>query len=846
MKIKSRVVFLLASLLLGVPLQASPESLPPLINGQPPQTLDALWGNYDPRKEPLEIEVLKEWEQDGVVARIIRYQVGTFKGVVSKIAGFYCFPKGASKLPGLLQLHGGGQSASLDCVIADAKNGYASLSLNWGGNKMSLPKTIAESGVWGGPQTDWGALDATHPPQRSKMNHFAGGISPDEFTLDPFVSPRNSNWFIVLIAARRGLTFLQQQPEVDPVRLGVYGHSMGGKLTTNLAGIDRRVKAAVPSCGGCGEIDLSQTDLPGCLKTTVTPLERACISDNVYIPRITCPTLWLSPTNDFNATIDNMAWNWRNMPDSQLRLSITPHRNHTHDDAHILTKHLWFEQHLKQAFTFPQTPQLTLLTTAKDGVPVLTVTADASRPVKSVDIYYSVDPHPTTRFWRDTKAVKKGNQWTAAAPIMSLEQPLFAYADVTYDTPEAYRQLAQTPGCKNSEVLALSSRLLSASPAQWKAAGMRATDQPERLIDAGDRGWHDWYRSNWDHAPLWVARTAKLKDPKWRGPNGSKLVFEIKTATDNTLVVVIGNNGRGVYGKKTPTSDYVATKELKGSPDWQTVSVSLTDLVGNDPTATAPLADWQTVTDLQISPSYNGGAKGKVHFNGKAWLEPREIRNLHWEGGQYSGVQAVGAGLSAADHQRQFNDEIKKSLEQEKLDRSPQTTMLHPRLAAILKNNPLINARGNPVHVDRLLSKKYIFVYFSGYYCHPCHILTPRLIAFYKEQIKDGDFEFLFCDDFDRNKETMDKYMREARMPWPCLLYNDPAVAGLQALIGKAHMVPLLYLLDQNDEIIAKPTNDGTDHESWFPINKWMSLHGHAPTHWGFWDEYHKKFPEKK
>jgi hypothetical protein len=289
--------------------------------------------------------------------------------------------------------------------------------------------------------------------------------------------------------------------------------------------------------------------------------------------------------------------------------------------------------------------------------------------VKSVDIYYSVDPHPTTRFWRDAKAVKQGNQWSAAAPLMSLEQPLFAYADVTYDTPEVYRKIAQSPGSGNSPVFAISSRVLSAGPAQWKASGVRATDKPERLIDAGDRGWHDWYTSNWGHPPLWAANTAKLKDPKWRGPNGGKLVFEIKTEIDNNLAVVIGNNGWGVFGNKSITSDYVATKELKGSPEWQTVTVSLADLVGNDPKATAPLADWQTVTDLRITPSYSGGAKGLVNVKGKAWQGPREIRNLHWEGGEYVGVQAVGAGLSAADHQRQFNDAIKKSLEQEKLDR---------------------------------------------------------------------------------------------------------------------------------------------------------------------------------
>ncbi|MFZ4775448.1 MAG: thioredoxin-like domain-containing protein [Terrimicrobiaceae bacterium] len=173
------------------------------------------------------------------------------------------------------------------------------------------------------------------------------------------------------------------------------------------------------------------------------------------------------------------------------------------------------------------------------------------------------------------------------------------------------------------------------------------------------------------------------------------------------------------------------------------------------------------------------------------------------------------------------------------------TTLFHPRLANILKNNPLIDASGNPVQVDRLLSKKYIFVYFSGYYCHPCRVLTPHLIAFYREEIKNGDFEFLFCDDFDVKKEAMDKYMREAMMPWPCLLYNDPAVPGLQALVGKhPGGVPYLYLLDQNDELIAIPTNAGTDHQSWFSINKWLSLHDRPPIHWNFMENYQREFPD--
>lgn len=45
------------------------------------------------------------------------------------------------------------------------------------------------------------------------------------------------------LGARRALTFLEQQPEVNAEKLGVYGHFMGGKLTVMTAAADDRVKA---------------------------------------------------------------------------------------------------------------------------------------------------------------------------------------------------------------------------------------------------------------------------------------------------------------------------------------------------------------------------------------------------------------------------------------------------------------------------------------------------------------------------------------------------------------------------------------------------------------------------
>ena len=626
-----------------------------------PQNVQELWADYEAldKSTPLEVEVLKEWEQDAIVCRIVRYQVGIFKGSPSRVAAFYAFPKGGSNLPALIQIHGGGQSASLNSVVTYAKRGYASVSLNWGGNAMNLG-----SENWSGPQTDWGKLDATHPPQRNKSNHFAGPLTPDEFTLDAVESPRNSNWYLVLIAARRAITFLEQQPEVDTSRIGAHGHSMGGKLTTNLAGIDKRIKAAVPSCGGSGDLALEQNEVPGGKKDKLDPMKLACVSDNAYIPLITCPILWLSPTNDFHGHIDNMAWNWRNVPDDIVRFSISPHLNHRHTNENALTEYLWFEQHLKGAdFKMPESPKVSFDLKSSNGVPQFIVTPDESQSVKRVDVFYSIDPHALTRFWRDAKASQVGEEWKADCPVMTLDQPIFAFANVMYETPAPYRSGPQTPGVSTSDTYVISSRVLWANPEELKSSGIKATDHPDRLIDDGTRGWHDWYLLNWGHPPLWSANTRKLKDAKWRGPDGATLSFEVNCETDNQLVLTFDCNAWGAFPGQ-PGGSYNVVKELKGSPEWQRVTVKCDELTATDPKLTAPIANWQTVTELTISPTGTVVRDGvKVAVPGKAWQGPREIRNLRWEGGQYTGQGAADSALNPDAFNKNFDNAIKKSLE---------------------------------------------------------------------------------------------------------------------------------------------------------------------------------------
>ncbi len=240
------------------------ETLPPLIEGKAPQTLDELLNGFDPRLEPLDIEVLHAWEEDEIVLMVLRYRVGVFKGKKAMVAAVFGYPKDGKELPGLVQIHGGGQYADYNAVLTNAKRGYATISISWAGRISAPDYRVSPNEVqlfWDGKKddsaykvtTDWGALDGYHAPSRNPKNVFPG-IPTGEWTLDgEIASPRNNSWFLCAMAARRALTLLEKNPKVNPEKLGVYGHSMGGKLTVLTSGSDERVKAAAPSCGGISD-----------------------------------------------------------------------------------------------------------------------------------------------------------------------------------------------------------------------------------------------------------------------------------------------------------------------------------------------------------------------------------------------------------------------------------------------------------------------------------------------------------------------------------------------------------------------------------------------------------------
>ena len=458
-----------------------------------PQSVASLWADFDPRKDPLEVEVIREWKEDGGVFRHVRYFIGSFKGKPARMAAVYGYPDSAKeKLPAVMHIHGGGQRGSVSEVKLLVARGYAALSVNWGGSGGKAPFNSCEKAEPGDPNTDWGAVD---PSQLNVQGYSTMRPGPGQFFEDR-EHPKNNNWYLLTLGCRRGLTFLEQQPEVDPQRLGVHGYSMGGHLTMYVAGTDRRVKAAVPAVGGAGwrwqDHEFIGGRARGDRVQDDVDLFRRTLSFESYAPLIQCPVLHRSATNDFHGWMDDVYRTNALIQNQPTRFSWVPHLNHRLTPEVAITMPLWFDQHLKGGPALPETLQSELRLKSNDEVPLLRVRPDAKTlPVARVEIFYSTDPDPRARFWRSAEVHHESEGYIAHLPIHTHDLPLFAFANVYHTLPKP-ESLAQMPGnAKPITEICLSSLLHSHSADEVKQANPKLTAKPSTLIDDFTHGTRD-------------------------------------------------------------------------------------------------------------------------------------------------------------------------------------------------------------------------------------------------------------------------------------------------------------------------------------------------------------------
>jgi len=565
-----------------------------------------LWHGVDPRREPLETDPVRKWTEDGLQLEQLYFTGETWQGQKTRIYAIQGAPVGGQRLPGILHIHGGGQTASLDWVRFWAKRGYVCASFDFCGDWRKQAPDRQEF-------TKWGKV----PGDMATNN----GMSVQG-------DPRENSWFHWALTARRALTLLEQHPQVDRDRLGIFGISVGGSLTWLVAGTDGRVKAAAPIYG-CGWNTYVRPD-----QVAADPVDQATrawrelLSSESYAPLVKCPVLFLNATNDFHGNMDRSFATLAMVPTAEKRHVYTPRYNHHIEPSEGADLSLWMDRHLKGVGgPWPQTPRVALQ--GGQERPEIHMVPDQSTFVRQVQIYYALsNVWPQSRFWRSTSTRRREDGvFVADAPFIAADDVIHAFANVTY-----------------ASGVRLSSSLIKVVARDLP--GVKPTLTWEPVIDDMSDG------EDWRYGPAYTDPTSDASYfVTWQGPTGEK-GFTLNPALwgGGEIAFDIGTHKIGDpqwrgQGRETLLLDYDAGRPLKGltikaiQRDWQPTRqeyVFIPGLPRDKGDSDRP--DWFTI---RISPDELKGPKGNSLPN---WREvncltligtakanrPPVFRNLRW------------------------------------------------------------------------------------------------------------------------------------------------------------------------------------------------------------------------
>ncbi len=304
------------------------------------------------------------------------------------VFAYYAVPEGRrERVPAIVLVHGGGGRAFPQWATMWAQRGYAALA-------MDLSRC-------GPGMSDRGAFYAV-----------AEGV--EESWVHPAVA-----------AVIRGVSFLRAQPEVDGERVGITGISWGGYLTCIVAGLDDRLRVAMPvyGCGFLHENSVWKPMLDG-MPAALRARWVSAFEPSMYLGRAAMPMLWISGTNDANYPLDSLGRSYR-LPSGPRVLRITVNMPHGHAAGWEPVELCAFaDQHLRGGTPLPQVGPV-----ERDGAGLVRARLQSEVPVVGAALHHTADgiawPH---RRWQ-TVAAAVGDGFVEAR--LPGERPLAHFMTVT-------------------------------------------------------------------------------------------------------------------------------------------------------------------------------------------------------------------------------------------------------------------------------------------------------------------------------------------------------------------------------------------------------------------------------
>ena len=226
-------------------------------------------------------------------------------------------------------------------------------------------------------------------------------------------------------AVLRGHALLAAREEVDRDRIGVTGISWGGYLTCIVAGLDDRLKVAVPVYG-CGFLHENSAWIPRFEKMSPEQRDRwvANFDPSRYLPGVRAPILFVNGTNDFAYPLDSYRKSYRLVNGPRTPLRAGPDAARTSPGLGPERDRALRRQRARRGAS--PSPRLGDLSISGGQA---SATIDSEVPIASAQLHYTTDTGPwQKRDWKSLDAKLADGKITADLPEGS---PLVVYLTAT-------------------------------------------------------------------------------------------------------------------------------------------------------------------------------------------------------------------------------------------------------------------------------------------------------------------------------------------------------------------------------------------------------------------------------
>jgi dienelactone hydrolase len=342
--------------------------------------------------QPPKVTVLKE--EPGLVT--LTYTNVPYLGKPTQVFAYLAIPKeGTGPFPAMVLVHGGGGTAFREWAELWAKRGYVALAMDLAGST----------------------------PEKKRLPD--GGPGQDDNTKFNFEKVEDAWTYHAVAAVIHGVSLLSARKDVDPQRIGITGISWGGYLTCIVAGLDQRLKVAVPVYG-CGYLAANSVWKKSYFDKWSPEKSEAWLKHfgpERYVGQAKMPVLFVNGTNDFAYPLDSYQKTYE--PVKNRTLCVTKEMPHSHRDGWAPVEiGAFVDQYLKKGPALANVDRV-----QRTGNKVSVTFAPGGSPIKSAQLITTTDESEwQKRKWtaQDVKVV--GNTVQAELPE---KRPLVWFVTIT-------------------------------------------------------------------------------------------------------------------------------------------------------------------------------------------------------------------------------------------------------------------------------------------------------------------------------------------------------------------------------------------------------------------------------